>query len=87
MRLFLHCDNYAKCQQTVRYLDSDKKTEEHARAKGWHIWFGQTMGNKTVKVVLCAKCVGTNRSRVPDQRLPGDQELIQLEVQIGDGDD
>jgi hypothetical protein len=83
---FLHCDNYATCQMTVRRLDTDQATDNAARAKGWHIWEGQTMGGHQQRKVICPKCMGSNRSRlpIPPPRLPGDRELIQFEILVGD---
>lgn len=83
MTTFLHCDNYATCNQTVRFYLDTKQTYERARAKGWHIWTGQTMGGRDRTVILCARCVGGHRALAPAPvRMPGDQEIIQIEAII-----
>lgn len=54
------------------------RNEQRARAKGWHIWEGETMGGKHQRIVLCPRCIGTSRSRLPSEARPlqDDQTLF-----------
>lgn len=76
----LLCDNYAKCNGAI-LVDV---TDDRARAAGWHLWSGKTMGGREATVKLCPSCVGQNRR--PDAHLPklmpGDQTMIQFEVEV-----
>ena len=85
----LYCDNYATCNEVlINYSDSMKMEEHRARIKGWRVWEGDTMGGKHTRVVLGPHCVGAHR--MPDRYLPplqpGDQTMIQFEVEVGEED-
>lgn len=79
---FLHCDNYATCDSSIRKLDDDHQTEQHARARGWHIYAGKSLEGITyLQVHLCEKCMRNRRPR-PVEVLEGQEELFHLEVVI-----
>lgn len=40
------------------------------RAKGWHIFEGNSIGGVPLSSHLCPKCVGSNRSRILPAALP-----------------
>lgn len=76
----LICDNFAHCNSSVLL----EITEDRARAAGWHLWSGETMGGKWAEVRLCPKCAG--RHSRPDAHLPplqpGDSTMIQVEIEF-----
>ncbi len=55
---FLYCDNYRTCNGISVLLDTDHETYERARARGWHVWQGETMGGTIRQVILCHRCAG-----------------------------
>lgn len=61
----LKCDNYATCRSSMWSQGEWGLTTSIARAKGWHIFDGETIGGKPMSAILCPQCVGTNRSRLP----------------------
>lgn len=68
----LFCDNYRTCHQVVVDQGTDKLTEARARARGWHIFHGETMGGRTHNGVLCGQCVGSTRPQRVQNPLPQD---------------
>jgi hypothetical protein len=65
------------------YLDRGPNTEEMARAGGWVIWRGTTMGGKEQEVKLCDKCVEASRRmsrRHKYETLPGQYPIPELTV-------
>lgn len=73
------CDRVDVCHS--RILDRGKDTENVARAKGWHIWRGQTMGGKDQEVTLCHKCVEAGRRLLKRvEALPGQYPIPQLQL-------
>lgn len=61
----LHCDNFATCGNRMLRQATDIGTENLARARGWHLWTGQTMGGQPATVVLCPRCSDSGRRRLP----------------------
>lgn len=65
----LQCDNYSDysdgCKGLILDQGGNQRTHAFARAKGWHLFDGLTMGSEPIKVILCPSCIGTNRSRLP----------------------
>jgi hypothetical protein len=62
----LRCDNYVTCKASVPVQASEAQTSMLARARGWHLWSGTTMGGEHKRVVLCKQCVGQHaRYRMP----------------------
>lgn len=57
----IYCDRYSECNSV--YMNRGPNTEEMARARGWVIWRGSTMGGKEQEVRLCDKCVEASRRR------------------------
>jgi len=57
----LYCDNYATCHEMVLDRDGAVATEAVARAKGWHIFDGTTVGGQEHRAVLGPACVGGHR--------------------------
>lgn len=76
--LYLFCDNFKKCQFAIPYADTDHLTEERARARGWHVWHGTTMGGTEKTVVLCPSCVGHHRRPDPCTEVPGEQLSLEF---------
>jgi hypothetical protein len=75
----MYCDRYAECRAVI--LDRGPKTEDYARAKGWHIWRGTTMGGKEQEVILCARHVEAGRRMLKTvEALPGQYPIPQLEI-------
>jgi hypothetical protein len=73
------CDRFDVCRSKL--LDRGQETESVARAKGWHIWRGTTMGGKEQEVILCDKCVeGGRRMLKRVEALPGQYPIPQLEI-------
>jgi hypothetical protein len=62
---FLECDNYAICKTMLLERGTHEETVAIARAKGWHVYDGTTMNGSEHHAVLCFRCVGTSRSRLP----------------------
>lgn len=77
----IYCDRYAECNSV--YLDRGPKTKEMARARGWVIWTGTTLGGKEQEVILCDFCVDTSRRRLRHDRyetLPGQYPIPELRI-------
>lgn len=75
----LYCDRFSACESKI--LDRGPDTESAARAKGWHIWRGQTMGGKDQEVHLCHKCVESGRRMLKTaEALPGQYPIPQLQI-------
>ena len=68
----LYCDNYRVCHGIVVDQGSEKDTEARARARGWHIFHGETMGGDVTYNVLCVQCVGSSRPQRVQVYLPQD---------------
>lgn len=72
----LYCDNYASCHEMMVDRGTASATTARARAAGWHIFDGTTMGGSEHHAVLGPRCVGTNRSLPPAPvGLSGQMEL------------
>jgi hypothetical protein len=77
----LYCDRYSVCNSM--YMDRGSNTEEMARAKGWIVWQGETMGGKLQEVILCDLCVDASRRRVRHDRyepLPDQYPIPELKI-------
>lgn len=73
----LSCDNYSQCENMVSPQGTLHQTLMHARARGWHVFDGYTVGLVKVFLVLCPECVGKRDSRPrPPANLPGQEELF-----------
>lgn len=74
------CDRFSVCNST--FPDRGEGTENYARAKGWHIWRGMTLGGKEHEVTLCNRCVESHRRQLkPEhQELPGQYPIPELEI-------
>lgn len=73
------CDNVSVCGSVYRDMGDLRTTQEWARAKGWHIWAGTTMSGRTNQAVLCPRCVGAHRRRLPPvQQAEGEQLELDL---------
>jgi hypothetical protein len=74
----LQCVRFEDCGGVVPDQGSYLATVAKARARDWHVFDGHTLGGKEAHVVLCAKCVGTPRSRLPlpPKVLEGQEELF-----------
>jgi hypothetical protein len=88
MATMLFCDNYSTCNESMlRHPDGDHATEQQARAKGWHLYQGPSLTGKDLDYVLGPRCVGrAQRAKLPELQ-PGDQTMIQMEVEIGGAQD
>lgn len=78
----LYCDNYSQCNGMMLDRGSELTNESHARAKGWHIYHGVTMGGSVHDGLLCPACVDSKRRRLnpAPPLLPGQRELFEIEV-------
>lgn len=73
------CDRFDVCRSKI--LDRGPKTEDHARAKGWHIWHGTTMGGREQTVTLCGACVESGRRMLKTvEQLPNQYPIPQLQI-------
>lgn len=73
----LACDNYTICGEWVAGQGTEAATLARARARGWHIYEGQTHGGKDVRWVLGPFCVGARGRLAPAPRvLDGQGELF-----------
>ena len=83
MANMLFCDNYSTCNEAMlKHPDGDHATEQQARAKGWHLYDGPSLTGKELHNVLGPKCVGRQqRPKLPELQ-PGDETLIQMEVEV-----
>jgi len=73
------CDNYLTCGEVVLKLESLADTYARARAKGWHIFDGFTIGWVEVHWVLGPICVGARRRRPREpvsRQVPGQEPLF-----------
>lgn len=78
----LYCDLYSVCNSYTPDQGDDKRTEERARARGWHIFHGLDNGGKPHNAVLCGKCVDVRRRQL-DPAPPlqaGQRELFEMTV-------
>lgn len=76
-----------KCNTCAEKYDFDGPrvlARTAARAKGWHIYEGATIGGVQQVTHLCPACVGTNRSKLPAApvRLDADVPLWALEEEF-----
>jgi hypothetical protein len=76
----IYCDRYSECHSM--YMDRGEKTEEMARAKGWSIWRGKTLGGKDQEVILCDKCVEAGRRVSRPKLVPLDGQYPIPELRI-----
>lgn len=77
----IYCDRYSECNSM--YLYRGDNTREMARARGWVIWNGSTMGGRLHEVILCDKCVEASRRRLRRNRydtLPGQYPIPELRI-------
>ena len=77
----IYCDRYSECKSM--YMDRGADTENMARASGWVIWSGQTMGGQDQEVRLCDKCVEASRRMIRRHRyeaLPGQYPIPELKI-------
>jgi hypothetical protein len=73
------CDRYSVCESKI--LDRGRDTENVARARGWHLWKGTTMGGKEQEVTLCNKCLDTGRRMLKAvETLPNQYPIPQLQI-------
>lgn len=72
----LRCDNYAICHSEITEQGSRAATAERARAKGWHLFDGVTLGGSRLISVLCRQCVGRRQLERAPETLPGQEELF-----------
>jgi hypothetical protein len=70
----VYCDNYSVCNAIL--VD---RNLEHAHAKGWHVWTGETLGGTPMTVILCPRCSASRRRDLPPApgRLEGQLELFE----------
>lgn len=73
----LECDHFADCGEEVTTQGTIQATLARARAKGWHIFIGDTNGGEQVSWVLGPQCVGQRArpARAPEV-LDGQQSLF-----------
>ena len=75
----VYCDRFSVCGSVV--LDRGPDTENVARAKGWHLWRGQTQGGQDQEVRLCGSCVDAGRRLLRrSEPLPGQYPIPELEI-------
>lgn len=75
----IYCDRFDVCKSKI--LDRGPDTEAYARAKGWHIWRGTTMGGREQEIHLCDRCIEAGRRRLPmAEVLPGQYPIPELRI-------
>ena len=73
----IQCDNYATCGNARVRAGSLEFSIESARARGYHIWTGYTIGGTKMSAILCDECVGKKERRhLKSVPLEGDQPLF-----------
>ena len=78
--IHLCCDNWPECDSKTPALSTMKATHDRARAGGWHIWQGLTMGGGiSQSIALCPRCVGRHARPKVAPRLEGDVPLFEME--------
>lgn len=80
------CDNFSVCKSTEQDRGAGTLTEQHLRAKGWHIYHGRTNSGQEHHAVLCPRCA-TNRRRElapPPGLRPGQEELFLIEAIVNE---
>lgn len=78
---YLYCDRYSNCNGFLVLRDEPAQTDNHARAKGWHIWEGETQSGRKTRVCLCSRCVESHRRNLaPAPVLLPEQEPLQLDI-------
>lgn len=70
----LVCD-MESCAALQFDLGSKHKTLNAARARGWHLFDGVTMGGKDLVQHLCEDCVGTS-ARLPKIKHFDDEQTL-----------
>lgn len=72
----LYCDNYRDCRSLV--FDQGSRTEDVARARGWHLFDGTSQDGREQHIVLCKRCMGARvRDLAPaPETLDGQLELF-----------
>lgn len=80
----LYCDNYSVCNEYLPDQGTVQANETRARAKGWHIWHGVTMGGSPHHGCLGPRCADNHRRRLSPSPpvLVGQQELIEIVVTV-----
>lgn len=81
----IYCDRYSVCNSMLLDQGSVARNEAHARAKGWHLWNGFTLGGKRQSVILCYRCVESKRRELnpAPEHLNGQLDLFELVVRVG----
>ncbi len=83
----IYCDRRDVCSSV--YMDrstgrvGEPTTESMARAAGWAIWRGTTMGGREQEVILCDKCVEAGRRmtrRYKYEALPNQYPIPELRI-------
>jgi predicted RNA-binding Zn-ribbon protein involved in translation (DUF1610 family) len=71
----MRCDT---CRELVDSGDNRVMTIARARARGWGVFDGRTIGGSAMVSHICPQCRGTNRSRLPapPPRLEEDEQLF-----------
>lgn len=73
----LICDT---CPSRFADKGNPQRTDEMARARGWHIYRGPSIVDsaRNMVKVLCPECVGTPRSRIEKPLIPpGQMDLLE----------
>lgn len=78
----LYCDNYSDCNEVMFSRGAKPATVIFARAKGWHIYDGNTIGGAELHATLGPQCVGAHRRALapPPPLRPGQIELFEIEA-------
>lgn len=72
------CDRIDVCGSMI--LDRGAETVNVARARGWHMWQGQTLGGEYQEVILCPVCVEAGRRFLGPRTKPLEgQETLDLD--------
>jgi hypothetical protein len=68
----LACDT---CDQTYSYPGPRVVVLNAARAKGWHLFQGESLTGKAIDTHVCPICIGTSRSVVKSKGRPLDEDF------------
>jgi hypothetical protein len=76
----IYCDNYSTCNEVMFDRGSEVATKTRARAGGWHIFDGTTIGGAEHHATLGPVCAGMRRRALdPAPPLqPGQIELFEI---------
>jgi hypothetical protein len=68
----LSCDS---CPVALEYPGPRVIVLNAARAKGWHVFQGESLTGKPIDTHVCPTCMGTNRSVIKSKAVSLDEDV------------